>query len=135
MNKRECQICHEVNHETVNCLRIDKSLYKLKTEELVIRYAIITEISRGAEENLKEKEGKLKVANEVLEEYKKTIERLEQQKEERIIRDKNYSAEIANDRFICYYCLKKLSCREMLACILNDGGGGMLLCNLCLKLG
>ncbi|CAI2188809.1 11269_t:CDS:2 [Funneliformis geosporum] len=102
MNKKECQICHGTTHETANCIKIDKR-----------------------EEKLKEKKEKLETIQEVLEEDKKTIERLEQEKEERIIRDKNYSAEIANNRFICYYCLKKLSCQEMLACILNDEEGKM----------
>lgn len=134
MNKKECQICHG-HHEAANCIKIDKSLYKLKTEELVVKFSILKEIAWRGEEELKKKEEKLKTAQEVLEEDKKTIERLEREKEERIIRDKNYSAEIANNRFICYYCLKKLSCQEMLACILNDGEGKMLLCNLCLKIG
>jgi len=45
MNKKECQICHGTTHETANCIKIDKSLYKLKVEELVIKYAILKEIA------------------------------------------------------------------------------------------
>jgi hypothetical protein len=125
MMKEPCSICLKDDHRVINCPRIDNSLERLGVPGLIVECAKI--------EAHREREAKeLETIKETLNEQKQIVESLTKHNET-LIKNRDYFADIANNRFICYYCLKKLNCKEMLACILNDGSGKILLCNMCLK--